>query len=215
MNKLSINNFFRTSIVQFYTYIGFFIYLFLIIVDYKYVRYIDMRFYILQVIGLNFMSYGYFSFGFSFDYNQLLNYTKNKHYTKYIIKNTLFLIICLIVALLGILIFNRDIFTFMIPSVFINSLLNIPIIIILNIYTFRRINLFDNKFVILKQEGKNFLAAFIQIIISIIFYYYLLDINIYYKLTLILLVYISFFFSLSRLSQNLKHKVRNEYIKNK
>jgi membrane protein len=174
-----------------------------------------MRFYILQVIGLNFMSYGYFSFGFSFDYNQLLNYTKNKHYTKYIIKNTLFLIICLIVALLGILIFNRDIFTFMIPSVFINSLLNIPIIIILNIYTFRRINLFDNKFVILKQEGKNFLAAFIQIIISIIFYYYLLDINIYYKLTLILLVYISFFFSLSRLSQNLKHKVRNEYIKNK
>lgn len=218
-----LKNIIRSKIVRFYFFFGFFPYLFLLIVSKLIdIDFSDWRMYLLFVFAINVLSTGYYTFGISFDYYTLLNLQNSKKFKKiniYIYKQ---LAILAITTLLGYLFyglfFSHSILKLMTNNylliLFMNSLFCLPIILFFSIISFRRIDLFDNKFIILSQSSSTFISLIVQVVFSLLFYYSNINNKPLYALCLIIIIYITFIFSMDYLSKKLIKKIQYEYIRN-
>ena len=172
-------------------------------------------FFILMVFALDPLSLSYYLFSFSYDYNILVNIKNNdQQIRKYIINKIFFYFIF-------ILFFNL----FFISASYITGKFNfnqilyadlvifsvVPINILLSILFFQKINLFENRFLILTQKLNGYLLVIIQVIFSIVVcsfgYKYLLLLSI-----LILILFIIYF---NKIISFFKNKITNEYLGNR
>lgn len=172
----------------------------------------DWKVFSLGGLTLNILNIGYYNFGFSFDYYIVVNYRSANGIRKYLLNQLIRMIISISIGIsvmiLLLLILNR--IDENIIRLILFSICLIPVQMFFYIFLFKKINLFDNKFVIIKQTILNYISPMLQIGFIVLFYF--LFSNLTYSIILLLLIYTVFFYSLKSLTTIFIKRINDEYI---
>ncbi len=165
-------------------------------------------------LSLNVLNIGYFNFGFSFDYHKLLNIRSTIQIRKFLNDQFRTVICCTLISsfLMILLLFAENKINDKVIYIILCAITLIPCQIVCYIILFRKLNLFDTRFIIIKQTALNYLTSVIQIIF-ILSYYFLIN-NLVQSLLLLIVIYLIFFFKLKYLVSLLIKKINDEYIRN-
>lgn len=172
----------------------------------------DWRLFTLGVLTLNILNIGYYGFGFSYDYYILVNYKSKNLIKKYLMSQFIRIIIsvCIGIFIMMLLLFILDKIDENILHMILCAICLIPIQILFYIILFKKIDLFDNKFIIIKQTALNYILPMLQIGFIVLFYYFFN--NIIFSIVLLLLIYIVFFYKVKSLVTIFIKKINDEYI---
>lgn len=172
----------------------------------------DWRMFTMGAITLNILNIGFYGFGFSFDYCILLNYRDREFIKKYLMKQFIRITISVFIgSLITIfMLFALDKISENILRIILCAICLIPIQILCYIVLFRKIDLYDNKFTIIKQTAINYIVPMVQVGLIVLFY--LLCSDIIYAILLLLVIHITFFYKLDYIVAVFIKKINDEYI---
>lgn len=188
--------------------------LFLILVSISKESTFNWMIFTIGALSLNILNIGYFNFGFSFDYHKILNIRNKLQIKKFLIDQFKRILFCTFICSSILLLFLSagDRINEKTISIIVCTLNLIPLQITCYILLFKKMNLFDNKFSIIRQTGMNYLTSAIQIILIIIYYFSIN--NLVHSLLLLTAAYLIFFFGLQNLTDFFIKKINDEYIRN-
>ena len=204
---------FRNWLPCVYFFIGVFVFLFfLFLVFISEKGDSNWMLFTIGALSLNILNIGYYNFGFSFDYYTLINSKSELEIRKFLLNQFFRIIIsvCIGASITALLLFILNKIDTNVIHIILCAICLIPIQIVAYILLFRKINLFDNKFIIIKQTGINYLTSILQIGFISLFYFLFNDIT--YSIILLLLIYVVFFYKVKSLVTIFIKKINDEYI---
>ncbi len=204
---------FRNWLPCLHFFIGALMFLFFLFLLYLSNGKFDWRLFTMGALTLNTLNIGYYNFGFSFDYYKLLNYKSEIQIKKYLKNQFMRIVICVCtgtsIMMLSLFV-SGNIIDENILRMIICAICLIPIQIVLYIILFKKIDLFDNKFIIIKQTALNYFVPMLQIGFINLFYFLINSIT--YSIILLLLIHVIFFYKLNSLVFIFIKKINDEYI---
>ncbi|CAA7392719.1 hypothetical protein CHRY9393_03396 [Chryseobacterium fistulae] len=205
---------FRNWLPCIYFFIGIFMYLFfLFLVFITEKGDTSWIYFTIGALSLNILNIGYYNFGFSFDYYNLINFKSELYIRRFLINHIFRIMISILMSssIMILMLFVLNKIDEKVINIILCAICLIPIQILSYTLLFRKINLFDNKFVIIKQTGINYLTSILQIgFISL--FYFLFD-NIMYSILLLSFIYFIFFYKINSLVTVFINKINDEYIR--
>lgn len=203
---------FRNWLPFVHFFLGVFMFLFFnLLLFFYHESKLDWRIFTMGAITLNILNIGFYSFGFSFDYYILLNCRDRKLIKKYL--NKQFIRILISILLGSLIVFTLNKISENILRIVLCAMCLIPIQILCYIVLFRKINLYDNKFTIIKQTAINYFVPMIQVVLIILFYLLCNDMT--YAIILLLVIHITFFYKLDYIVAVFIKKINYEYTGNR
>lgn len=165
----------------------------------------------LLIFALDPLSISYYLFSFSYDYNTLTNMNNLLQIRKYIMSKIVFYIIFILFSNFLFVIISLILDRFYFENILYANLVILtvlPINIFLSIMYFQKVNLFENKFLILTQKPNGYFLTLIQVIFAIIIQFC----GYKYILLFTVLVIVLFVMYFNKMTILFKNRITREYL---